>query len=358
MKQIDVQSAGLTDKGKLRSDNQDQFLVADLTRSVIVRSGSLELEQGARLFGRSMGHLFLVADGMGGHRGGNEASKFAVQFCANAILNSRNWVASVGLSNEDLFVDDLKSMLEKAHQAIEDRSKTTDGFEGMGTTLTMAYVDWPRMFIAHAGDTRCYLFRNNELRLVTRDHTVANEMMKNGQLDPEELERSHWSNVLVNALGAGARSVYPDIYKLDLQPNDSIILCSDGLNKHVSDLQIRRTLTALSDPQRICEELVSLAKQGGGSDNITVVMAKFFEQESQNNRMQMFIAPPSQEILLQDLRIPESELDTHDDEPSLHATVEFDSDGREGDAKDTVDFDENGDGPSGEFHDENNKTSG
>ncbi len=352
MKQIDVQSGGLSDTGKLRSDNQDQFLVADLTRSVIVRSGSLEFEQGARLFGRPMGHLFLVADGMGGHRGGNEASKFAVQFCVNAILNSTSWVASVGPANEDLFVDDLKSVLEKAHQAIEERSKTTDGYKGMGTTLTMAYVDWPRMFVVHAGDTRCYLFRNNKLRLVTRDHTVANEMMKNGRLAPEELERSHWSNVLVNALGAGARSVYPDIYKLDLQEDDSIMLCSDGLNKHVSDLQIGRTLSAVSDPQSVCEELVSLANQGGGSDNITVVMAKFLQNQTTDNRMQMFIALPSQEIVLQDLAIPEAELDTRDEEPSQQATADVNDDDREGDGKDTVDFDENGEGPTGKFYDE------
>ena len=351
MKQIVVQSAGLTDTGKLRSDNQDQFLVADLVRSAIVRSGSLGLEQGARLFGRTMGHLFLVADGMGGHRGGNEASKFAIQFCVNAILNSTSWVSSVSPSNEDLFVDDLKSMLEQAHQAIEERSKSIDRFEGMGTTLTMAYVDWPRMFIVHAGDTRCYLFRKNELRLVTRDHTVANEMLKNGQLVPEELERSHWSNVLVNALGAGASSVYPDIYKLDLQPNDSIMLCSDGLNKHVSDLQIGKTLSVVADPQRVCEEMVASAKQGGGSDNITVVVAKFLEQEAPNNRMQLFGASPSQEIVLQDLEIPESELDTRDEEPNPQAMVDAHPD-RESDGKDTVDFDENGDGPSGEFHDE------
>ena len=240
-------------------------------------------------------------------------------------------------------------MLEQAHQAIEERSKTTNGFEGMGTTLTMAYVDWPRMFIVHAGDTRCYLFRNNELRLVTRDHTVANEMMKNGQLDPDELERSHWSNVLVNALGAGARSVFPDIYKLDLQQNDSIMLCSDGLNKHVTDLQIRRTLASVSGPQRVCEEMVALAKQGGGSDNITVVMAKFLEQEAPKNRMRLFVSHPSPEILLQDLEIPDSELDTRDEEPSHPTTVDAQVD-TDGDGKDTVDFDENGGGPTGEFH--------
>ncbi|MEQ1831357.1 MAG: protein phosphatase 2C domain-containing protein, partial [Pirellula sp.] len=197
MKPIEVQSGGITDTGNLRADNQDQFLVAELTRSMTVRSGSMEFDHGARLVGGSLGHLFVVADGMGGHRSGSEASKFAVQYCANAILNSTRGLLQMEPSNEDSFAEDLKSMLTNAHRAIEERSKSDDRFEGMGTTLTLAYVAWPRIFIVHAGDTRCYLLQNGELKLITRDHTVANQMLESGHLAPEELERSHWSNVLV-----------------------------------------------------------------------------------------------------------------------------------------------------------------
>ena len=335
MKPIEVQSAGITDTGKLRVDNQDQFLVAELTRSLTIRSGALKFDPGARLVGGTLSYLFLIADGMGGHRGGSEASKFAVEYCANSILNSTRGVLQTEPSDEDSFIEELKDMMANAHRAIEERSKAIHVFEGMGTTLTMAFVTWPRMIIVHAGDTRCYLFRNSELKAVTRDHTVANEMVNRGQLAPEESERSQWSNVLVNALGAGAESVFPDIYKLDLQQEDSILLCSDGLNKHVSDSQIQETLLKNNSPQLVCEELVELAIQGGGSDNITVVAARFLDPQSPN-RMRLIMSLPSEQIVLQDLEIATSELDTSDEESQDFGTI--DALVVDDDTKDTIDF--------------------
>jgi len=342
MNRIDVQSAGMSDIGNHRTENQDQFLIADLTNSARMHSGSLRQGNGGRLFGDSMGHLFLVADGMGGHRGGEEASRFAVQYCINSILNRSQWMTHIEPAEEDAFVEDLGDMLHNAHLAIEEHSKSAPGYTGMGTTLTLAYVDWPRMYILHAGDTRCYLFRNNELRLVTRDHTVANEMMRKGQLAPEELERSQWSNVLVNALGAGAEDVVPDVYKLDLMAGDSILLCSDGLNKHVPDLQIRRTLLDYHEPIQSCEQLVLLAKQGGGTDNITVIRARFSDPTPGKNRMKLFLSSAVEENILQDLELPESELDTSELELRQNAPLASQKTTEEvSGGKDTVDFPEN-----------------
>jgi PPM family protein phosphatase len=335
MQPIDVQSSGITDTGKVRTDNQDHFLIAELNTSLSVRSGVLPCASGSRLFGGPRGHLFLVADGMGGHRGGSEASSFAVQYCANSMLNGSCWYDREDDGSDKAFFEHLTSIFENAHRAIEERSKTAEAFHGMGTTLTMAYVDWPQMFVVHAGDTRCYLFRKNELQLITRDHTVANEMIRKGQLAPEDLERSHWSNVLVNALGAGAESVVPDCTKVDLQRNDSILMCSDGLNKHVSDVQIRRVLLDAKGPQNVCEELVALAKQGGGSDNITVVMATFHTQ--QNHRMQMFMSPPGKEAIVQDVETPATELDTCDLEGTPLGSTTSETDEDHG-VRETLDF--------------------
>ncbi len=318
MKTIEVRSAGITDVGKLRTDNQDYFLVAELNRSMKIRSGAGRFDANSRLFGAPVAHVFVVADGMGGHRGGSEASSFASEFCANSILNSIRWRDLTDDSSDDGFVEDLKSMLEHAHRAIELQSQHNSVCAGMGTTLTLAYVAWPKMYVVHAGDTRCYLLRNGELQLVTRDHTVANEMIQKGQLSPADVERSQWSNVLVNALGAGATSVSPDIYKLDLNRNDSIMLCSDGLNKHVADFQIRKTLSQAANPQTACEELVSMAKQGGGTDNITVIIANFGTSSTRENRMPLILSRTSEELVLQDLDLPASELDTHDDETDFN----------------------------------------
>jgi serine/threonine protein phosphatase PrpC len=307
MKPVQVESAGLTSTGKQRNNNQDQFLIGELKRSLLVRSSSLGFSDDSRLTGGPLGYFFIVADGMGGHRGGAEASRFALQFSANAILNSPNWTVA-SESEEESFLERLREIFRGAHAAIEELSKTTPGCEGMGTTLTVAYVSWPKLFIVHAGDTRCYLYRNSELQLITRDHTVANEMIRKGQLAAEDLERSHWSNVLVNALGAGAESVVPDTYKVNLRANDSILLCSDGLNKHVSEMQIGKALSVADDPDIICEQLVEMANQGGGSDNITVVTARFTKLKSPRRRM--FASVPTTDVLIQDIAQPESELDT------------------------------------------------
>jgi len=357
MMQIEVNSAGLTDTGKIRTENQDQFLVAEISRSMRVKSGSISCEPDSRLFGSPLGHIFVVADGMGGHLGGSEASKFAVDFMANSILNNSAWLARIEPSSEESFIAELRSMLENAHRAIEERAKTADGHNGMGTTLTLAYVAWPRLIIAHAGDTRCYLFRKDELHLLTRDHTVANEMLRKGQLPRDESERSHWSNVLVNALGAGAASVFPDIYKIDLKQYDSILLCSDGLNKHVSDNQISTVLSASKSPKNVCQELIKMAKQGGGSDNITVIYASFVHPPEPDNRMQMFSAHPGTETLLQELAIPTSELDTHDDETASALAFDLKPETEPelgGNGKDTVDFPETGENDNTEFFDSTN----
>jgi protein phosphatase len=217
----------------------------------------------------------MVADGMGGHRAGNEASGLAIQYFITSILNRIRWHNPVKPGDDVLLVDDLREMLSQAHDEIVRQSEATASLAGMGTTLTMAYVVWPRMVVVHAGDTRCYLMRNGELRLLTRDHTVAEQMLQAGKLDPNAVERSRWSNVLVNALGANAEDVYAEVVRLDLEPNDKILLCSDGLNKHVQDEKIQSVLAEAKSMQQASTSLIQLANEGGGSDNITLIAARW-----------------------------------------------------------------------------------
>ena len=338
MKQIEVQSAGITDTGLLRSDNQDQFFVADFTHSMLVRSGSLDVVPRSRLFGSTIGHLFFVADGMGGHRAGNEASMLAIQYFVNAVLNRHQSLIQTDSQSEESLVEDLENILMDAHRTIKNQSKRDQNCAGMGTTLTMAYVSWPKMVVVHAGDTRCYLMRGSDLRLITRDHTVADQMLQAGRLEPDSLEHSHWSNVLVNALGAGANEVFAEIHKLDLESGDAILLCSDGLNKHVTDIQICQYMLDNKDPSEACANLVQLAKQGGGSDNITVVIARFVEPNRTPARMQVLAANPTEERIFQDVPIPETDLDTTVEDEDAIPEI------------DTGDFCESKDHATGESH--------
>ena len=336
MNYVEVYSAGLTDKGLVRQDNQDQFLVTELTRSMVVRSGSLDAAESSRLFGGPLGYLFFVADGMGGHKGGSEASRLAIQFFVNAVLNSSQWLVRIGSDNEAAFVDEIRQLIGNAHRTIQSKSEGDNLLEGMGTTLTLAYVAWPKLFVVHAGDTRCYLLRDGKLRLVTRDHTLANQMMKAGTLDPSKVERSQWSNVLVNALGAGAENVFADVYRDELKYGDGLLLCSDGLNKHLSDDEICAVLLESTDNKAACKRLIQLAKQDGGSDNVTAVFSTFMKPKRRVARMKIMLAQNADESVFQDVAIPENELDTmleSDDESEL-STAEHESG--------TVDFPDNG----------------
>lgn len=271
-------SSGRTDIGKRRDSNQDHFLIADLNKSMLVESTSLDLQ--SRLYGMSHGKLLMVADGMGGHAGGSRASKLAIDLLVQQLLNSMHWFfqMDVNLEERELhFIEDLKRMMQLTHEAIEKESSETE-YKGMGTTLTMGYVIWPWMYVVHAGDSRCYLMRGETLLQLTHDHTVTQQLIENG-MPADEAAKSPWNNVLYNALGAGGSSVRAEIQKVQLIPGDFVLLCSDGLNRHVSDADIRKLLTEFREPTVACQQLIDLANLRGGQDNVTVIVAKVLEPD-------------------------------------------------------------------------------
>lgn len=282
-----ITSAGRTDIGKKRATNQDQYLIADLNKSMQVQSTSLNLDTQSRLYGMSHGKLFMVADGMGGHQGGNRASTLAIDLLINQLLNSMHWFFQMDQDQEHReqgFIDDLKTMMQKAHEAIEAESSADSKTRGMGTTLTLAYVIWPWMYVVHAGDSRCYLLRGNELRQLTHDHTVSNQLMEKGGMTQDEANKSPWSNVLYNALGAGASSVNAEIHKVALQPNDMVMLCSDGLYRYIEDSELSNMMLSELEPGEICRSFIELANFRGGADNITAIVARLEEPDASQPR--------------------------------------------------------------------------
>jgi protein phosphatase len=317
-----VETAGMTDRGVVRSDNQDQFFVAELTRCMHTLSSSLSVQPGAQLKGSPLGHLFMVADGMGGHRAGNEASGLAIQYFIASILNRVRWLTPKSDNDEALLIEDLKMMLSQAHREIKRQSESSDSLSGMGTTFTMAYVIWPRMYVVHAGDTRCYLYRRDELNLLTRDHTVAEQMMKAGRLAPDAVERSPWSNVLLNALGAGADDVFAEITTVELSEGDLILLCSDGLNKHVDDQGIQDRMRQHRKPEPLCESLIRRANEGGGSDNITVVAATW-RRSHDTHSMPIYHSAVTDSSLLKQIAVPAEEFETSEGGTLRISTVEY-----------------------------------
>ena len=258
----------------VRQSNQDQFLIAELNKSMLVSATSLPLETQSRLFGREQGQILLVADGMGGHASGEKASSLAIDHFIHELLNSVHWFFLDQDDCEETFVENLKQLLHDAHSRILFESAQDDAHRGMGTTLTMAHLVWPRLYVVHAGDSRCYLVRDGIARQLTTDHTLARQLVETGGLKPEEEADSKWSNVLWNVLGgrAGGQPI-AEVHRAELLPGDAIVLCSDGLHRYVDHEELAEVIEETETPEAACRKLVEIAKRSGGEDNITVVVS-------------------------------------------------------------------------------------
>lgn len=277
---IDVDAFGVTDTGKTRKVNEDQFLIASLSKSMLVRQTSLPGKYRERLVGTPRGTLLAVADGMGGHGGGDVASALAVDVILHYVLHIMPWFLRLDESYESDLTDELRAALDSCQVAVQNAAEAKDSEHPlMGTTLTIAYVVWPRLYVVHVGDSRAYLFRGGELQLITEDHTLAQKMVDRDMLDEKGAQDSRWSNVLWNSVGGGSDQMEPDVYKAKLERGDVVLLCTDGLTKHIDDDGIREMLTdSDSDAQHIAGELVDVANEAGGSDNVTAVVARFSQE--------------------------------------------------------------------------------
>jgi protein phosphatase len=247
---------------------------------MLIDQTSLPEPDRKRIFGMSQGKLFIVADGMGGHGEGEVASSLAVYTIASYVLNLMPWFLGLDESHENDLREELGAALERCNANVLSLAREGDEDMKMGSTLTMAYVVWPRLYVVHAGDSRCYLYRSPKLKQITKDHTISEKMLEGDLLTQEEVETSLWRDVLWNAVGGGTEKIAPEVYKAELKTGDLLLLCTDGLTKHVSDEMIVQTLTLpLTAPRKSAEsaaqELVAAANREGGTDNVTVVVAQF-----------------------------------------------------------------------------------
>ena len=268
-----VHSFGASDPGKVRPANEDQFLVAELARTLWVRQTSLL--QPETLYGRNRGHVFLVADGMGGHQGGEVASALTVRTVEAFVLHLLHRFSNIEQDDEQGVIADLQEALRHADARIFEETAHHPQLTGMGTTLTLALVSGWKLFVMHAGDSRCYLYRGGQLRRLTEDHTLVGELARRGVLSPEEVRHHRLRHVVTNVLGGGEEGVRVDVHRAELEANDVLLLCSDGLTEMIDDDRIAAVLAAEGEPQRACERLVAEANEAGGRDNVTVIVTRF-----------------------------------------------------------------------------------
>jgi protein phosphatase len=270
---LQVRSHGRTDPGRVREANEDQFLIADLTHALQARQSSLD-EPEVR-YSPPQGYLFLVADGVGGSAAGERASALAVNTVESFILDTLNWCCRLQSSDGNSVLAEFQRALVQADARLIQEARNRPELRGMGTTLTLAYAVNNELFIAHVGDSRCYLLRNGMLYRLTNDHTLVGEMLRHGALKPEEAAHHRLRHVVINVVGGHDQGVKVELHKLPLEAGDRVLLCSDGLTEMVPEAEILNVLAGSEDPAAVCDQLVGRANDAGGKDNITVVVARF-----------------------------------------------------------------------------------
>ncbi|MEO2030675.1 MAG: protein phosphatase 2C domain-containing protein [Planctomycetaceae bacterium] len=264
--------------GLVRENNEDQFLIADLKKSVIIHHTSLSYEDETELLGGSQAKLMLVADGVGGNAAGERASSLALESVIQYLLNAMHWMFRPEDEREASFVDDLKSALSFTQERIQHAAESAPYDDGMGTTITMAYVVWPHIYLVHAGDSRAYLYRNGDLTLLTHDQTFAQELADAGVLQPEQIPASPLKHVLSSLVGCDPAQLNPRVYRAELALNDTLLLCTDGLTRHLNESGIAAILRSDESASTSCRKLIESANDAGGQDNTTVIVARFCDR--------------------------------------------------------------------------------
>jgi protein phosphatase len=270
--QVDV--AGLSHPGKVRPNNEDHFLVLRFGRFLEPLATNLPAGQAPSRC-EDVGYALAVADGMGGHAAGEEASRLAITTLVGLVLDTPDWF--LRMDDPPAAEEVMRRAAERfgridhalAEEAVEDPT-----LHGFGTTMTLAASLGGDLLLAHVGDSRAYLFREGALHQLTRDHTWVGELHQTGLITQAEAATHDLRHLLTRHLGAnkGAR---PDVQRLALADGDCLLLCTDGLSDMVSDAEIEEVLAGGGASEAMSQRLVERALAAGGKDNVTVVVAQY-----------------------------------------------------------------------------------
>jgi len=270
---LQVRSFGATDPGKVRPNNEDQFLIAEV--GCCLRPYQSSLHELPVQCGPHQGYLFVVADGMGGHQAGEQASALAVDCVRKDLLEVSPELLHSARSDPELLRQQLERVIAQANDCVCQAAGRHPRLRGMGTTLTLAFFLEPHLLVAHAGDSRCCLIRDGQLHRLTRDHTLAQEMLDRGRVGPDDTMPHAWRHILTNSVGGSESAIRVDGCQVALRAGDSLLLCSDGLTDMLDDVRIGQIVRDGQEPHAICRQLIHQAKEAGGRDNITAIFAQF-----------------------------------------------------------------------------------
>jgi serine/threonine protein phosphatase PrpC len=267
--QIDV--FGLTHQGKVREINADAFFIGSFHRSLHVHATSLASGEIGPQETESRGFVGLVADGVGSMRSAAEGSAHALTVVTKHLLHASEICSNMALSDRDEAIAELKKAVALAHDALKEDA-ARDGLPPAATTLSMWAAFWPLGFVVHVGDSRIYRLLGDKFERLTTDQTMAQMMVEAGAMSTKEAEGSSLKHVLWSAVGAS--EAVPEVTVHNLDPLDRILLCSDGLTKHVSDDEIKEHMARNISSETLCHALVDLVLERGASDNVTVLSGR------------------------------------------------------------------------------------
>ena len=269
----DLDMFGLTHPGLKRPSNQDHFLLATVHAQISVLGSSLSGLDEIPLKGNRLGTILLVADGVGGTSDGGAAAQLATQTVMQYVASSLRCYHEIGRGNDPAFLETLREAAFRAHEAVLAEAASRADHSSLATTLTLGVGVWPWLYVVQVGDSRAYIYANGRLQQVTRDQTMAQEMLDVGVLNAEDATRSPLKDILSSAIGAP--DAMPVVSRVDVSERGCVLVfCTDGLTKHVSNDEIEAFCARGLSAEDLGRGLVDLALERGGSDNVTIVIAQ------------------------------------------------------------------------------------
>jgi len=262
---------GLTHPGKVRPNNEDHFLVCSLQRQVEVYHTSLP---DPSVFAKSEGLAFLalVADGVGGARAGEEASRIALEHVTRYVTHSLNCYYTSDPGDDESFMRELEDSALRVHAELSTEAEDNPSLRGMATTLTLWLGVGENAYLLQVGDSRCYILEGDELVQISRDQTMAEDLVEAGVFDRTDAAFNRWAHVLSSAIGGPQAA--PKVTRVTQSLGSVGLMCSDGLTRHVPDELIRERLVNMKSARQCCEQLLQDALDAGGEDNITIITGR------------------------------------------------------------------------------------
>lgn len=264
---------GITHPGLVRRENQDHFLLATVHPQIAVHGTSLPDVAELPLLGGRLGTILLVADGVGGSSEGGTAARLATESVMRYVGSTLRCYHAIRDSKDDSFYNELKAAALQAHDAVRAEAESRAEPRRLATTMTLGIGVWPWVYVVQVGDSRAYLYTRGKLQLTTRDQTIAQQLVDEGVLKKDDMKRSPLNNVLASAIGG--EDAQPVVSRMDVSERGCVILfCTDGLTKHVSDAEIEGACANVQSAEQLCRDLLQLALDRGGSDNVTIIAAR------------------------------------------------------------------------------------